>query len=153
MKKRFFISLFCSLGLSIASHASLVGEWRLMAMMSKGQDLPLPNPDLYLSWTFFKNGTERLYWDRGGTEFCERFARFSIDSGFLIEKTFALNPKNAVDCAKDPDMQLGKETRTKIEASQEEVKLYFQLGDDELIYILKPVAALRADLPREELLF
>lgn len=115
-----------------------MGEWRLKTMIYKGEDLPLPNPDLYLSWTFFKNGTERLYWDRGGPEFCERFANFVIRSGFLIEHSFALNPHNALDCAKDPDMQLDRETRTKLEFSQNQMKLFFQLGDDELIYILVP---------------
>ena len=102
--------------------------------------MPLPNPDLNLRFTFFDAGTERLYWDRGGPEFCERFAHYKIQGSILQQEIYAINPGNAAECAKDPDMQLGKKTATKMSFSSNELFLFFQLGEEELIYVFKGVS-------------
>lgn len=117
-----------------------MGQWKFKEMIYKGQSVPLPNPDLNLNWTFFKNGTERLYWDRGTEAFCERFSYYSFEGDSLLEEPFFLNPRNASDCSKDPDMQIGKKTKIKINVSKNELHFYFQLGEEELIYVLKPVS-------------
>ncbi len=116
----------------------VIGHWKFSELIYRGERLPLPNPDLNLNWTFFKNGTERLYWDRGGTAvFCERFSFYSvIENGIELETNF-VNPRNASDCAKDPDMQLGKKAKIKIDVLVGELHFYFQLGEEELIYVLK----------------
>lgn len=140
MRRRLICSLIMLLGLSAAAaekKPQWIGEWKLSAMIYRGQSIPLPNPDLYLSWSFFPNGTERLYWDRGGAEFCERFAHYSISNDYLQESTFAINPQNAMDCAQDPDMQVGRETKTQIQVLPGELRLKFQMGEEDLIYVLK----------------
>jgi hypothetical protein len=134
----FFVFLSLSTGYA---EPNILGEWRLVQMIYRGKPIPLINPDLYLSWTFFKNGTERLYWDRGTPEFCERFAQFSIENGKLQEKTFALNPQNAQDCAQDPDMQIDRAAVTAIQFLDNTIQLQVPMGDEELIYVLRQISS------------
>ena len=118
----------------------ILGHWKFSEMIYRGEKVPLPNPDLNLNWTFFKNGTERLYWDRGDTSgFCERFSYFNVETNVLSVETLFLNPRNASDCSKDPDMQVGKNAKIKIDVLKDELHFYFQLGEEELIYVLRPV--------------
>ncbi|MEZ0391766.1 MAG: hypothetical protein ACAH59_06095 [Pseudobdellovibrionaceae bacterium] len=117
--------------------AALSGEWQLAGLIYKGSEIQLPSPELNLRWSFYPNGTERLYWDRGTEAFCESFANYQLKNGFLESETFALNPQNDPSCAKDPDMQLGRKTKTKIEIQESKILLHLQLGDEELIYVLK----------------
>jgi len=104
--------------MSMNAHAAttLHGEWKFSGLIYHGQVLPPPNPSLNLIWTFFSNGTERLYWDRRGENgFCERFATYNLDGGQISENIFAVNPANNESCSQDPDMQVGRETLNKIE--------------------------------------
>lgn len=139
---KWVVGFFIFLSFSVSqAEPKLLGGWRLVQMIYRGKPIPLINPDLYLSWTFFKNRTERLYWDRGTPEFCERFAKFSVEAGKLHEETFALNPQNAADCAQDPDMQMGKSTDTKIQILDRSVQLVVPMGDEELIYVLRQISS------------
>lgn len=118
------------------------GEWKFVELIYQGQRLPLPNPSLNMRWTFFPNGVSRLYWDRGTTGFCERWAYFKIEPqnegpDLLYEKVFNVNPRNEMSCAQDPDMQLHKETRTPFDLQGSEMHLHFPLGDEQLTYVLK----------------
>lgn len=118
----------------------LQGEWRLAGMIYRGNELPPMNPNLNLRWTFFANGSERLYWDRKGENgFCERFANYEIKNNQINEAVFAVNPMNSAECAQDPDMQVGRQTSNKIEIQKQQILLHLQMGDEELIYILKEV--------------
>lgn len=119
---------------------SLKGEWRFSEMIYRGQIMPLPNPDLNLTWTFFENGTERLYWGRKGeSSFCERFAHYELRDDKIIETVFAVNPQNGIECANDPDMQVGRQTSNTIEIKNNQIHFHMQMGDEELIYVLKEV--------------
>ena len=135
IKLVFFLALLPTFAFS---SDRIFGHWKFTEMIYRGQKVPLPNPDLNLTWTFFKNGTERLYWDRGTADFCEKFSYFEVEENYLIEDPIFLNPRNAADCSKDPDMQLGKKSKIKMEILDEELHFYFQLGEEELIYVLKP---------------
>lgn len=118
----------------------LHGEWRLSAMIYRGNEVPPLNPNLNLRWSFFENGTERLYWDRSDEDgFCERFANYEVSDGKLWEKVYAVNPMNNSTCNQDPDMHVGRETVTKIEIISQKILLHLSLGDEELIYVLKEV--------------
>ncbi len=120
------------------SLSDIEGRWRFREMIYRGERLPLQNPDLNLSWTFFKNGTDRLYWDRGTPEYCERFAQVSIEDNKIVEEVFALSPGNADDCSQDPDMQVGKKSSTQFKLVGKELQLTFPLGEETLTYVLKP---------------
>lgn len=136
---KYILCTFILFSMGTAS-AALEGAWKLTGMNYRGEDIPLPNPDLNLQWTFFSNGTARLYWDRGTPEFCERFSSFVHEGDFLKEEVFAVNPKNAVDCGKDPDMQVGRKTQTRIRLDGDSrIFMHLQMGDDILIYIYSPI--------------
>ncbi len=123
-----------------AQETHLEGEWKLEAMIYRGEEVPPLNPQLNLRWTFFANGTERLYWDRQGENgFCERFANYKILEGQIHETVFAVNPLNSFECGQDLDMQVGRQTVNTIEVQPQRILLHLQLGDEELIYILKEV--------------
>ena len=135
--KYLIFSVFLSLS-SLSFGKTLLGQWKYSGIIYRGNFLPLPNPDLYLTWTFFENGTERLFWRYEGVSgFCERFAVYEIDNDFLIEKIFAVNPYNTSKCKNDPDMEVGREVKTKVEILSDEIRLHIPLGDQELVYVLK----------------
>jgi len=135
-----FFILLLSVSALANSPQVLSGEWQLTAMIYRGQQIPPLNPNLILRWTFFENGTERLFWERTGEEgFCERFATYLLQDGQIQEKVFAVNPLNRTDCGRDPDMQLGRQTLNRIDIQQQQILLHLQLGDEELIYILKEI--------------
>lgn len=121
---------------------ALSGTWKFTEMIFKGEHQPLINPDLNLTWTFFENGTERLYWDhKGSPDFCERFANYTYENNQIVEVPFALNPQNAADCGKDPDMQLGRKITSKlVTVSNEQMHLHLSVGDDDLIYVLTKIS-------------
>lgn len=113
-------------------------EWKLSSMIYRGENIGLPNPELNLSFTFYQNGEGKLRWDRGNPmEFCERWASWEVQDGLLIEEVIKVHPDNAAECAKDPDMQLGRKTKTPIQFGPNEIQLFFPLGEEELIYVLK----------------
>lgn len=121
------------------SARALSGSWKYTEMIYRGVRQPIMNPDLNLQWTFFDNGTERLYWDRKGVPgFCERFATYQFKNGKLSEEVFALNPGNNSQCADDIDMQLGRKTTNPMQLSDKEILIHFNLGDEELVYVLTP---------------
>lgn len=122
------------------SPATIFGVWKYSELIYRGQILPLPNPDLNLTWTFFDNGTERLHWtEKGETSFCERFAHYELRDDKIFETVFAINPRNGPECAKDPDMQVGRETSNKIEIQERQILFHMQMGDEEVVYILKKI--------------
>ena len=134
----FFLGLIPWQAAQAEQEIRLDGEWKLVGMIYRGEEVPPLNPLLNLRWTFFANGTERLYWDRQGENgFCERFANYNILDGQIHETVFAINPLNNFECAQDPDMQVGRYTVNPIEIKQQKILLHLQLGDEELIYILK----------------
>lgn len=135
MARLIFLVLFLSSSWAFAQ--SITGTWHFTEIIYRGQRQPKPSDDLFLTWTFFENGTSRLYWDRGDKKiFCERFAHYSLNSNTLTEVTFSVNPLNATDCRKDPDMQENEKASTSISFYKNELWLHLDLSGEELIYIL-----------------
>ncbi len=116
---------------------ALLGEWKFEEMFYQNQRIPRSDPSLNLRWTFYPNGTERLYWDRGTADFCERFSHFVYSNNQLQTLVFALNPANASNCKDDPDMQVGVAASIPIEIKDNEIWLHLPIGEESLIYILK----------------
>lgn len=136
---RFLITIFILFSYQLSFAEALLGEWKYEELIYQGQRIQRPDPNLNLTWTFYRNGTERLYWDRSGKDFCERFARYNYALGILNENTFAINPDNASECQKDPDMQADRQTQTQLDITNTELQLHVPLGDEEIIYVLKKV--------------
>ncbi|NJL24387.1 MAG: hypothetical protein HC902_03895 [Calothrix sp. SM1_5_4] len=117
----------------------ILGDWRYDGFIYEGKRYPHPNPDLVLTFTFYPNGTNRLNWVRKSQDVtCERKADYSLNpEGKLKQKVTWLNPRNHSSCSQDPDMQLGRETEDRIYIHDDEMGIYMDLNNSELIYLLK----------------
>ncbi|MBK9323541.1 MAG: hypothetical protein IPM97_11470 [Bdellovibrionaceae bacterium] len=136
----FALSLSIFFPLLVTAGTRLSAEYKLTGHIYRGSVIPPFNPNLNLTWTFFENGTDRLYWDRKGEiGFCERFANYTIENEQITEVVFAANPNNSFECSKDPDMLVGRKTTTKFKIVEQQLLLYLQLGDEELVYIFKEI--------------
>lgn len=132
--KYFLTVLFVSISVRAGT---IFGEWKFEELIYNTQRMERSDPALNLRWTFFANGTERLYWDRGNEDFCERFSHFKYTQNTLQTKVFSLNPLNSLNCSSDPDMQLGVTSETVLEIKNNELWLYVSVGEEKLIYVLK----------------
>ena len=118
----------------------LQGTWQYDGYIYEGQRHPLPNPHLYLTFTFSENGRSRLYWSRQNEPgFCEREASYSIEEQHLFQTVVWVNPDNLPECQQDPDMQLGHESITLFQIMDQELHFYFHLNHDVFIYVLKRI--------------
>lgn len=129
-------------------HDQMLGSWVFTKMIYEDNELDPPNPDLRLTFTFFDNGTSRLYWDRKNVPgFCESFSAWTLNpenqaaaiSTKLMLNTFALNPNNNGDCSKDPDMQLGQKPGVNIWIKDQRLFMVIMLADQDLTYVFNKI--------------
>lgn len=123
----------------ILGNEDLIGQWRYDGFVYEGKRHPIPNPDLNLTFTFFPENRVRLFWNRNNEPgYCEREARYDLTDDKLYQKITWVNPNNAAECQKDPDMQMGTESVTPIrKVSPTELHLIFDLNGKEFDYILR----------------
>ena len=115
---------------------SLVGEWKFTSVFYRGQELPAPNPDLNLRYTFNADGTSRMYWDRANRAgFCERQGRYLIHDEILTDEVTWINPQNDSSCHQDPDMQVGTRSSVPFRFDHDRLVLDLPLGDESIGYI------------------
>lgn len=145
MMKSFWLALILSLFTSInyaraerilASDRDIVGDWRFDRIILDGEERPPFNPDLIIEFNFREDGSDTLLWYRNNEKgFCERDGRYAFDGEFLRDKVTWVNPQNRFDCARDPDMQLGRETSTPTVMKNGELYMTFDVDDQTLTYI------------------
>lgn len=132
------MNLVMALVIGLATSADLIGVWQYDGYIYQGQRYPSPNPDLYLTFTFRDDSRVRLFWNRRNESgFCEREAHYSLKQDQLFQRIDWVNPENLPECQNDPDMQLGRETTTKIRIASGELHFYLHIDDDDFIYVLK----------------
>jgi hypothetical protein len=132
------MNLVLAMIIGLSTAGDLLGTWQYDGYIYQGNRYPSPNPELYLTFTFRANGRVRLFWSRANENgFCEREAQYTIDQDRLFQKIDWVNPDNLPECQNDPDMQLGRESTTRIKVASGELYFYFHLDDDEFIYVLK----------------
>lgn len=121
---------------------AIVGQWKYSAYSYEGRRQPMPNPDLDLRFTFFADKTSTLKWSYANEEgFCERQGLYEIDNdGWLFQKVTWVNPGNHFSCSRDPDMQMGKESLTRVQIKEDELWLELELNGQPFIYILTVVS-------------
>ena len=116
-----------------------IGDWKWVLMHYQNHFLPPPNPNLILTYHFYPDGTDRLFWtyknDLG--VFCERKGNFTIDDGNIVDTIYWVNPDNAIECSRDPDMQLGKTTITPAKIIEGQLHLFLQFGNNHSLYLEK----------------
>lgn len=129
---------------SLSAHAepvseSVVGHWQFYKKIFQEQEMPEgPEATLRLHFEFSADGVSRLYWwHEGERDHCSRKARYQFDGSFLSEEVFWVDPENTYGCDRDPDMQLGRRTKTPVTFRGGDLVLSFHLGDEPLYLVWK----------------
>lgn len=122
----------------------LLGTWLFHKYKYRGKELPAPNPDLQMFFSFLPDGTNQLMYYRTGQEgFCERKATFNWDGQVIRQKTYWVNEKNAIECSSDPDMQPGREANNRLYILDDQLNLEMPLSDDVITFIWKRTSFLQ----------
>lgn len=117
------------------SYPSIEGRWHFTSYLYNGTELPKPNPNLTILFEF-DNGVSRLYWSRKDeVGFCERKARYQYSQEHISEIIVWVNPDNRFDCGRDPDMQLGRQSKTNYRFHNGNLQTRVLVGDLDVWYI------------------
>lgn len=112
------------------------GKWKFIGYIYEGRFQDPPNPNLVLTFEFLTDGTDLLHWHRTNeVGICERKGRFTYDGEFLIDQVYWINPENAFECNRDPDMVLGKKQITPLRKDNEKLYLDLPLSEQTLTYV------------------
>lgn len=133
------LSLFlCAQAGASSGDIRVLGAWRFDGFYYEGHYYPRPNPALLVDFEFHADGESKLSWRRENEDgFCERRANYSADGTLLTQHTTWVNPQNAPECGRDPDMQLDRESSTPYTADPKELRLFLTMNGQEFIYLLK----------------
>lgn len=140
--RAFFLALLLAVG-AVPARAepdpALVGGWRFYKKVYQGIEMPEgPGATLRMFYEFNEAGESYLYWwHEGDTDHCGRKGRYSTEAGFLVEEVVWVDPENTYGCSRDPDMQLGRRTRTPYYFRDGDFALQFSLGDERLDLVWK----------------
>jgi hypothetical protein len=110
------------------------GRWRFYKKIFQENEMPEPpGATLRMFFEYSANGESHLFWwHEGDTDHCSRRGRYHIESGHIVEEVIWVDPENTFACGQDPDMQLGRKTRTPYYFHGKDLALRFHLGDEPL---------------------
>ncbi len=117
------------------------GHWFYYKKVYRGQEMPEgPDATLRMHYEFDANGDSHLYWwHEGQDDHCRRRGRFSLEDNQIVDEVVWLDPNNTPFCSQDPDMRLGRKTRTPYYFYGNDLALGFNLGDEKLDLIWKRI--------------
>ncbi len=123
--------------------SGIEGHWFFYKKIFKGTEMPEPpSATLRLHFEFYGDGTNKLYWwHEGENDLCTRWGKYTWDGQWLNDEIVKVDPKNHPSCSRDPDMQLGKISKSPVWIENGELKLLLHIGDDDLIYVWRKVPA------------
>jgi len=126
---------------SLASASVLDGHWFFYKKIYQNQHMPEPpSATLRMHFEFSPEGESTLYWwHEGEGDYCHRKGRYLVEKDQLVDEVTWLDPKNTHFCGNDPDMQLGRRTRTPFYFSGPDLALRFHLGDENLDFVWKKI--------------
>lgn len=118
------------------------GHWLFYKKLYQGQEMPEgPNATLRMHFEFLPDGESLLYWwHEGEDDFCRRRGRFTVEADQIVDEVTWVDPANARICADDPDMRLGRKTRTPYYFYGPDLALRFHLGDENLDFVWKKIS-------------
>ena len=134
---KLIICICLLLSLNVYAADELIGTWKFTEYIYQGQTQPIPNPNLDLRFTFYKNGYSLLKWLRTDEEgICQRLGTYHLENqNALVQKTVWVDPENDVSCATDLEMHLGYETFTPFEFVNGHLHLKLALNGQDFIYV------------------
>jgi hypothetical protein len=132
------IIIFTLLSSLANADENISGIWKYVGYSYQGVQQPLPNPALDLRFNFEKKQTSYLQWyyenEKG---ICQRQAYYEVQAGnWLYQRVTWVNPNNHISCAKDPDMQLGKESFTPFRIENDQLLFELELNGSPFTFIL-----------------
>lgn len=125
--------------LSSFAQVDISGEWEFYKKIYMGEEMPhSPDDPMHLQFAYTNSGESRIWWWNDFVEdHCNRKGVYEIDGNFIVDKVIWVDPTNSVSCSSDPDMQLGKITKTPFELKNGDLYLEFNLSDEKLYYVLR----------------
>lgn len=115
---------------------TILGMWLFTSLIYQGASMPLPNPDLKITYEFLDTGINTLHYYRKGEQgFCERRAAFEFSGQRMTQQVIWVNPKNAIWCDQDTDMQLGNRSWSDAWIEGKKFYLSIPLSEEEIIYV------------------
>lgn len=123
------------------ARTSVVGHWQFSGKIYNGTEMPEdPDARLRMFFTFYANGESRLAWYHTDENFhCQRKGRYQVVGDQIQEEVTWVDPKNSYGCGDDPDMQLGKKSKTPFYFRGADFVLRFFLNEDPLDLIWKRI--------------
>lgn len=132
-------------GMNVLIASLIVGCWNFFGFIYKGSEMKPINPKLHIEMFFNEDHQSQLIYYREDEQgVCNRKADYelqdcsSYDANFqkctLYQKVTWLWEENDSQCAKDPDMQMGRESWVVVYVSRGELRLEAPLGDETLTY-------------------
>lgn len=137
------ISAFCLIAsLACAEEPALPGHWQFYKKIFRGTEMPEPpSANLRMHFEFTEQGDSRLWWwHEGESDHCQRKGRWKLEENLLVDEVAWVDPENTPECAKDPDMQLGKVNRTPYKFRGPDLSLELHLGDEPLEMVWKRIS-------------
>lgn len=121
----------------------IAGHWQFYMKIYQGIEMPeSPSATLRLHFEFSQDGVSRLYWwHEGDSDHCRREGRYRVEGSTLVDEVTWVDPENTFGCGSDPDMQLGRVTRTPFSFRADDLVLDFHLGDEPLYMVWKRIGA------------
>lgn len=114
----------------------LIGIWMYVSLIYQGQPMPKPNPELKMTYTFYNNYiNEIFYYRENETGFCKRKAEYKLQSDTIIQKVVEVDPANSFNCDQDTDMQMNNISAAKYIVEKNKLYLILPLGDETLTYV------------------
>ncbi len=117
----------------------ILGHWFFYKKIYLGHEMPEPpSATLRMHFEFEANGVSVLYWwHEGEGDFCRRRGKYSVQGSMLVDEVIWVDPDNSEKCSDDPDMQLGRKTKTPYYFRGPDLALKFHIGDEELDLVWK----------------
>lgn len=134
------ISLLFIGAASAAPTSELIGKWQAIGYIYQETLIQPPDPQLTLTFQFFEDGTDILYWKNKNEDFfCERTGKWFVKDGILFDEIVSTNPANHWDCSADPDMEIGRKNESQFWVKDGFLNTVIPLGDENLVYVWKSV--------------